>query len=170
MQMTNSVRFSFDSNPTGKLLRKLIFNKSSCCVTFESRISFFFSSAGVHSACWVFNLHTNATSCFNCWWKKSTAFFGAARRCFCDDARRWFDGNLLRIPDRKKSVTQDNFQCSAYHRGLRVHWVMLSIYPCSDGSRLQSSSRARGDIEPRRLESHVAWIFFYRLWTRKSKW
>lgn len=41
MQMTNSARFSFDNNPTGKLLRKFIFNKSASCVTFASRILFF---------------------------------------------------------------------------------------------------------------------------------
>lgn len=100
MQMTNSARFSFDNNPTGKLLRKFIFNKSASCVTFASRILFFSLPLECipHVESLIFTQMLLPVSIAD--GKRAHIFF-FSQRCFCDDARRWFDGNLLRIPEQK---------------------------------------------------------------------
>lgn len=194
MQMACFVQFSFDNNPPGKLLRKFIFNKSASCVPFNSTISYFFFLFfrwSAYSVCWVFNLHTNGTSCFNCWRERDTTFFFFCC-CCCQTKLLWWCQALIRwqfmANSRQKFITRQYSQCALLRtpsQAMRCalsdtvdlskfasgwlsnsYWIFLLRIDCNDGS---SSSRAEGDSDTATPESCCAEKIFYRLWTRKSK-
>lgn len=100
-------QFLRENNSSGKLSQKFIFNKSAKSIFFSP-----VDSSGAHSVCWVFNLHTNGTSCLNCWWKNKTTldvFFRSFDKSFYV-ASTYSTVNYGKISTQIYHV---NFQCTA---------------------------------------------------------